>query len=394
MSKSLSTGDRLALLNWADRFRPTGLVSVSTPISKCFKTVAEQDLRNYWGLARTARNLKVEESIRTKAHSQLFLIRTKMEKWFVDSALEALRSRVISAADLLDGTVFGSSLKQGVSFRLPLSSCQPTAHCAGGCYAHDGLDASITTVIRGSLNGAFAQHYDDSAAVERSDLLKIFSIPLKKAVHDSLRDSERSGFKREARIRMSHVGELTAYPAFANAIAGIIHELTGGKVKCIIYTRHKGAKLLDPKLFVINFTLDDASLNRRSWAPDSARIVYSAWEGKIRDDVGVNFLEHHHLAHTTSTGSGKICPATRPETNDRTCDGVKCDYCFRPPTRGEQLVALSVRSSSETTPESSIALGTATSTKLQKSTFLSTTLKNPRSPKEQDQSAPSPRITK
>ena len=130
---------------------------------------------------------------------------------------------------------------------------------------------------------------------------------------------------------MSHVGELTAYPEFANAIARMIHDLSNGKVKCIIYTRHRNAKLLNPELFVINFTLDDVSLNRRSWAPESARIVYSAWEGKIRSDVGVNFLEHHHLAHTASTGSGKICPATRPETKDKTCDGVGCDVCFKKP---------------------------------------------------------------
>ena len=366
MSKTLSTPERLALLKWAETLKPAGLINVSTPVSKCFKTAAQQDLRKYWGLARTARNLKVEEGIRTKAHGHLFLVRTRMEKWFVDSALEAVRTGVIVAADLLDGTVFGSSLKQGVSFRLPLSSCQPTAHCAGGCYAHDGLDASITTVIRGSLNGAFAQHYEGSATGERLGLLQVFSIPLKRAVHDSLRDSQRSSFKREARIRMSHVGELTAYPEFANAIASMIHDLSDGKVKCIVYTRHKDAKLLDPKLFVINFTLDDASLNRRSWAPESARIVYSAWEGQIREDVGVNFLEHHHLAHTASAGSGKICPATRPETTDKTCDGVKCDFCFRTPTRGEQLVALSVRSSSETAPESSTAPGTATLPKLRK----------------------------
>lgn len=331
MSKTLTTSERLALLKWASALKPFGLIRVQKPVSKCFKAAAEQDLRNYWGLARTARNFKVEESIRTQAHGKLFLVRTTMEKWFVDSSLEGLQAGRIAPSDLLDGTVFGSSLKQGVSFRLPLSSCQPTAHCAGGCYAHDGLDASITTVIRGSLNGAFARHYEDSAAGNRVKLMEVFSAPLKKAVHDSLRDCQRSSFKRDARIRMSHVGELTAYPAFANAIAGKIHDLSDGKVKCIIYTRHKDAKLLDPGLFVINFTLDDASLNRRSWAPESARIVYSAWKGQIRDDVGVNFLEHHHLAHTASTGSGNICPATRPETTDKTCDGVACDFCFRKP---------------------------------------------------------------
>lgn len=331
MGKILTPSERLDLLKWAHSFRPVGLIKVDTPIANCFRTVAEQDLRNYWGLARTARNLKVDENIRTQAHGKLFSIRTRLEKWFVDSALEAIRAEVIRPSDLLDGTVFGSSLKQGVSFRLPLSSCQPTAHCAGGCYAHDGLDASIATVVRGSLNGAFAQLYEDSGPSERRQLMKAFSIPLKKAVNDSLRDCERSSFSREARIRMSHVGELTAYPTFANAIAAVISELSGGKVRCVIYTRHSDAKLLDPKLFVINFTLDDDSLSRRAWAPRSARIVYSAWEGRIRDDVGVNFLEHHHLAHSSSAGLGNICPATRPETLDKTCDGVKCDFCFNQP---------------------------------------------------------------
>lgn len=331
MSKALSTPERLALLKWAETFKPAGLIKVATPVSKCFKVSADKDLRNYWSLSRTARNPKVDEAIRIKAHSQLFLVRTKMEKLFVNSALEALRSGVISPTDLLDGTVFGSSLKQGVSLRLPLSSCMPTESCAGGCYAHDGLDASITTVIRGSLNGAFAKNYENSATKKRSELMKIFSIPLEKAVQEAFRDSERSHFTREPRIRMSHVGELAAYPFFANAVAKRIQEISNGKVKCVIYTRHKNAKLLDPALFVINFTLDSTSLSRRAWAPKSSRIVYSAWAGEIREDVAVNFLEHHHLAHTQSVGSGKVCPATLPQTTEKTCDAVRCDFCFRSP---------------------------------------------------------------
>jgi hypothetical protein len=331
MGKILTSLERRALLNWAATYNPAGLIKVQKPVSKCFKAIADCDLRNYWGLARTARNLKVDESIRRQAHGKLFLVRTKIEKWFVDSALNALRTKVIKPVDLLDGTVFGSSLKQGVSLRLPLSSCMPTESCAGGCYAHDGLDASITTVIRGSLNGAFAKNYENSSTKKRSELMNIFSIPLEKAVHEAFRDSERSYFKREPRIRMSHVGELAAYPSFANAVAKKINEISNGNVKCIIYTRHKNAKLLDPELFVINFTLDSTSLSRRSWAPKSSRIVYSAWAGEIREDVAVNFLEHHHLAHTHSAGSGKVCPATRPETTDKTCDGVRCDFCFRSP---------------------------------------------------------------
>ena len=260
----------------------------------------------------------------------MFAIRTKIEKWLGDSTIKALRSGAIEPSQLLYGAVFGCSLKQGVSFRLPLSSCQPTARCAGGCYAHDGLDASISTVIRGSLNGAFVQHFEESGELTRRAMMQAFNAPLKKAVLQALRECNRSDFSRQARIRMSHVGELTAYPAFANTIAAMIKDLSDGKVAAVVYTRHRNAALLDPKLFVINFTLDEVSLNRRSWAPEEARIVFSAWEGRIRDDVGVNFLEHHHLAHTESIGAGKICPATKPETSDKTCDGVRCDFCFRP----------------------------------------------------------------
>ncbi len=130
---------------------------------------------------------------------------------------------------------------------------------------------------------------------------------------------------------MSHVGELAAYPNFANNMALRIKELSFGEVACVIYTRHKKASLLDPNLFVINFTLDDTSLSRRAWAPAEARIVYSAWDGMVRNDVAVNFLEHHHLLHSNSMGLGKVCPATQPTAKDKTCDGVKCDFCFKQP---------------------------------------------------------------
>ena len=337
MGKLLTIVERHELLEWAHTFKPIQAIAVWAPISKCFRQSAEQALRNYWGLARTARNKKVPEPMRTAAHQYLFPIRTKIEKWLGTSALTALSAGKIQPSDLLDGTVFGCSLKQGVSFRLPLSSCQPTPHCAGGCYAHDGLDASISTVIRGALNGAFAQHFEDSAEPVRRSMMQAFKKPLSMAVLHSLRECDRADFPRQARIRLSHVGELTAYPAFANTMASMIKDLSGGKVASVVYTRHRNAALLDPKLFVINFTLDEVSLNRRSWAPEGSRIVFSAWEGRIRDDVGVNFLEHHHLAHTESAGSGKICPATRPETTDKTCDGVRCDFCFKPPIRNGML---------------------------------------------------------
>lgn len=329
MGKLLTIDERLELLAWASTFKTDGLIKLSLPVSRSLKDSADLFLRNYWGLCRTARNLKIPEDIRKAAHLKLFPVRTKIESWLQDSASKALQDLVIQPIDLLDGTVFGCSLKQGVSFRLPLKSCQPTEQCAGGCYAHDGLDASVSTVIRGSLNGAFAQHYEESDNQARAEIMKVFSVPIKKAVAHALKESRLSTFPRAPRIRMSHVGELPAFPSFANAMAEKIREFSNGEVKCILYTRHKGISLLDSNLFVINFTLDKSSINRRSWAPVNSRIVYSAWGGSIRKDVAINFLEHHHLEHLPSLGSGKICPATKPETSDKTCDGVKCDLCFQ-----------------------------------------------------------------
>ncbi len=330
MGKILSIEERKQLIAWADSFRPNSLIAVKNPVSQTVKNATELPLRNYWSLAQTARNINVPEEIREKASQKLFPVRTRIENWIIQSSLMALGSNQISTSDLLDGKVFGSSLKQGVSFRLPLSSCQPSMNCAGGCYAHDGLDASIASVIRGALNGAFAKWFEQSGQLERDQQINDIYPAIKAAVREALRDANRSSFDREPRIRMAHVGELSAFPCFANAIAKAIYEISNGVIKCVLYTRHKNARLLNQDLFVLNFTLDASSLERYEWAPKSARIVYSAWAGEVRKDVSVNFLEHHFLRHTKKIGDGNVCPATLPDTPERTCDAVKCDLCFKP----------------------------------------------------------------
>lgn len=337
---SLTLSTRKRLVVWARSFRPNGLIRVFPPVANSLRLATESDLRSYWSLSRTARNSHLAKALRKEAHDLLFSVRTKLERWMENSILSSLNDGDVSPADLLDGTVFGASLKQGVSFRLPLSACQPTKQCAGGCYAHDGLDASISTVIRGAINGAFAAHYERSDENVRTRLISMFDVPLKKAIRQAVKEAQKSSFRRRPRIRMSHVGELSAYPSFANRIAARVKEISRGKVACVIYTRHRNAALLDPQLFVINFTLDNSSLARRSWAPPAARIVYSAWNGNIRDDVEVNFLEHHQLTHASSKGVGKVCPATQPQAEDKTCDGVMCDFCFHQhiPLKADLLV--------------------------------------------------------
>ena len=109
---------------------------------------------------------------------------------------------------------------------------------------------------------------------------------------------------------------------------------SNSKVDAIVYTRHSRAKELDPNLWVINYTLDAVSMDRKKYAPQEARIVFSAFGGSIRNDVSVNFLEHHRHEHYQPVGTGNICPATKPDTLDRTCDACKCNKCFVKPLAG------------------------------------------------------------
>ena len=88
------------------------------------------------------------------------------------------------------------------------------------------------------------------------------------------------------------------------------------------------AKNLDPNLWVINFTLDGESMDRIKYSPKDARVVFSAFGGLIRDDVSINFLEHHRHKHFDPIGHGTICPATEPSAIERTCDACECNKCF------------------------------------------------------------------
>jgi hypothetical protein len=156
--------------------------------------------------------------------------------------------------------------------------------------------------------------------------------PIGRMVRAAMRDAEHAAatFARRPRIRFAHVGEFAAFPEYANALATQVRRQSAGAVDCVVYTRHPDAKLLDPSLFVVLFSLDESSEDRRRFVPPTARAVRSAFAGRITDTVDVNFLEHHRWVHIKPVGTGKICPSTAPDTKDRTCDGCKCDFCFTP----------------------------------------------------------------
>jgi hypothetical protein len=291
-------------------------------------------LKKYSRLSGLSRNRSVPAEVRALAGDHVFGARVTLERSMLRAMDRVGQEFSLKVQSALDGAFFGCSGKQGVSLRMPLSTCMPTRLCAGGCYAHDALDATPNALIRGVLNGWLAAAYENGTVQQRATIESALQRPVHRAVRAALQELTRlpAGYRRRAFIRFSHVGEVAAFPQFANSLANQIIQLSGKRVDCVIYTRHRDAAKLDPKLFVINFTLDPASFNRRKWIPESARIVFSAFGGVTSGEADVNFLEHHRHIHMARTaGNGRICPATLPETKERTCDACRCDRCFVAP---------------------------------------------------------------
>jgi hypothetical protein len=196
------------------------------------------------------------------------------------------------------------------------------------------MDAGCNPVVKGVLNGVIAQLYENADLRTRMFIDVQLRDHARRAVGLALHEAQRtsSRYERHARIRFSHVGEIAAFPAFANALARMVKEESEGRVSCVVYTRHPNASDLNPGLFVINFTLDPVSEERIAWAPRNSRIVYSAFGGTVSSKAEINFLEHHRWSHVLPEGRGPICPATAPDVAERTCDAVRCDKCFTQPS--------------------------------------------------------------
>lgn len=298
--------------------------------------VFQDDLKDYFRLCALSRSKSAIPSFISSALQDVFGVRSLLEKSIINSIDRSKCTLQQKVYGVLENSFFGFSKKQGTSLRMPLASCNPTKLCAPGCYAHDVLDAAPFAVIRGAMNGWLAGTFENSDEQTRSWILKELEPHSKSAIRNAERElkSLPPGFKRRAFIRFSHVGEITAYPEFANALAAQVKELSRGRVDCVVYTRHRNVSKLDPDLWVINFTLDPSSLKRKEWAPSHARIVFSAFGGVTSDIAEVNFLEHHRHGHMARTaGTGRVCPATAPETRVRTCDACECNRCFVRPTR-------------------------------------------------------------
>jgi hypothetical protein len=262
----------------------------------------------------------------------VFRVRVALEQSIASTFTDLALRDGVSALDLSRAPLHGYSKKQGVSIRMPLSSCVPSKICGAACYAHDVLDAAPASVVRGAINGAVSAWYESGDDRQRHELMVALTRPVRRMIEAARKDARaaETNFVRRPRIRFAHVGEFAGFPEYANALARLVRQSSNGEVDCVVYTRHPDARLLDPDLFVVLFSLDVSSEDRRRFVPKTARVVRSAFGGHITDSVDINFLEHHRWQHIKPVGTGKICPSTAPETKVRTCDACKCDFCFKP----------------------------------------------------------------
>lgn len=321
-----------ATVAWGASFilQPKSMVAVCSAreIRACFA----DELRRYFALAALSRSTTAPAPVVSRALDLVFRVRVALERSIGLAFIGLAESKGIEGLELSHAPLHGASKKQGVSIRMPLASCVPSRLCGAACYAHDALDAAPFPVIRGAINGAVASMYEGGTESQRRMLMAQLQRPIGRMVRAAVRDAEHAAatFTRRPRIRFAHVGEFAAFPEYANALARQVRVQSAGAVDCVVYTRHPDAKLLDPSLFVVLFSLDESSEDRRRFVPPTARAVRSAFAGRITDTVDVNFLEHHRWVHIKPVGTGKICPSTAPEAKDRTCDGCKCDFCFTP----------------------------------------------------------------
>lgn len=332
MGRLNSPVEHRATLEWASAY--AGALGSTCGITSAsdLRALFADELRRYFALAALSRSTTASGPVVSDALSLVFHVRVALELAIAGALTEFALRTGICAFGLPRTPLHGYSKKQGVSIRMPLSSCVPSKICGAACYAHDVLDAAPASVVRGAINGAMAAWYERGDGRQRDELLVALGKSVRRMVDAARKDARAvaGSFVRRPRVRFAHVGEFAPFPEFANAVARLVRQISDAEVDCVVYTRHPDARLLDPELFVVLFSLDESSEDRRRFVPATARVVRSAFGGRVTDSVDVNFLEHHRWVHVKPVGTGKVCPSTAAETKVRTCDACRCDFCFKP----------------------------------------------------------------
>lgn len=294
--------------------------------------IFSQPAKLYFALAARSRAKDCVSLEKIEIDSKLFLLRTEIEKAIYGSLMHNLEP---FEGLIFERGFFGGSGKQGATVRFPLFSCVPTEKCSSGCYAHDGRDKHLTSIIRGVFNFILCEWIKKNIESDSNHgRFSKFLHQIDVLILDSIAEAESSkisGYERQARIRLSHVGEMASMPEVTNWIASLIINRSKSRVIPVIYTRHPDAIRLDSKRIVVNFTIESDSDPRRIYAPKGARLVGSSWAGQLIKIAEVNFLEHHGTTHSVTQGAGTVCPVTAYHEATPSCDSAHCNKCFCKP---------------------------------------------------------------
>lgn len=311
-----------------------------------------EDIKDYGRLCGMTRRREDPAILPT---STLFRVRKGLED-------NIMRAALAGPDRIFEGAVFGCSSKQGVSFRLGLNSCSPSAICKERCYAHDGRDAAPLAVQRGALNSALFHLLDGKHAAEHLERLRPH---VRKAVLSAAKQAEEAwthhGFRRPPRIRFAHTGDICKWPKAANRVGQLVQEvarelqLQDPRIRLVCYTRHPDPKL-DPDLWIVNISQDyctrtvatpegnqnvtwaafdgimplTAVFNEASTELRRSRQAESPEEAGYRG-IDVVFVEHHGAWRDrlpAIAGRYFVCPSTQVG-KPHGCDANRCDRCFR-----------------------------------------------------------------
>jgi hypothetical protein len=86
------------------------------------------------------------------------------------------------------------------------------------------FDAGPAPVVHGAFNGIIAERFEHGDDAFRQALLARLQPQTQRAIRTARKEVQAlgSGWTRRPYIRFSHVGEIAAFPQFANALALVI----------------------------------------------------------------------------------------------------------------------------------------------------------------------------
>ena len=326
--KSFDFKRRERTLSWAKTLKNIQKESLKDPTPKRIYEVFESDLKSYFALCQIANAKKVNCQQKEVARSLLFTVRTKLEDAIQHSLESFYSGGTIQPYLPKAGSFFTVSKKQGVSLRFALTSCVPSKLCGNLCYAHDGMDAMPHSIIKGCINSFIASKYENERRFFVGAFKDFVELSCEQIVKKSFSEVSRLEWNRQPRIRFSHVGEIANFPNFANYLSQIIAQKSKNEITQVVYTRHPNAALLSEN-FLINFTIDSSSRNRRKFSESRMNIVGSSFDGVLERDAKINFLEHHGKIHLAgSDEQDTICIVSDARNGFRSCDEARCTKCF------------------------------------------------------------------